>query len=66
MKLGAVFSKIKLVNLSRLLKKMERAQIHKIRDDKEVTTEIAERSAKDHKRLLLYDDKFDNLEEMYR
>lgn len=43
MKLGAVFfSKIKLVNLSRLLKKMERAQIHKIRDDKEVTTSTRE------------------------
>ena len=35
------FSKIKLVNLSRLLKKMERAQIHKIRDD-EVTTSTRE------------------------
>ena len=44
---------------------MERAQINKIRDEKEITTSTREMQ-KDHKRLLLHDNKIDNLEEMYK
>ena len=44
---------------------MERAQINKIRDEKEFTTSTREMQ-KDHKRLLLHDNKIDNLEEMYK
>ena len=44
---------------------MERAQINKIRDEKEITTSTREMQ-KDHKRLLLHENKIDNLEEMYK
>ena len=65
MKLRAViFAKIKLVNLSRLLKK--NGGLKSIKSEMKRNYNKHQRTAKDHKRLLLHDNKIDNLEEMYK